>query len=87
MAAADVPRYRRQLQALREKYAGKLELFLGLEQDILSPLPQEGWDYLIGSVHMLEREGERLSVDESTETFQRGVEQWFGGDPLSFAEA
>lgn len=87
MDAADVPRYRRQIQTLREKYAEKLELFLGLEQDILSPLPQEHWDYLIGSVHMLERERERLSVDESPETVQRGVKQWFGGDPLAFAEA
>lgn len=87
MDAADVPHYRRQLQDLREKYAGRLELFLGLEQDILSPLPQENWDYLIGSVHILEREGKRLSVDESTQTFQRGVEQWFGGDPMAFAEA
>lgn len=87
MEAEDVPRYRREILDLREQYAGKLEIFLGLEQDSLSPRPEESWDYLIGSVHMLEREGERLSVDESAETFQRGVEQWFGGDPLAFAEA
>ena len=87
MEEAAVGRYRREVLALREKYAGKMEVFLGLEQDILSPLPEEPWDYLIGSVHMLEREGERFSVDESAETFRRGVERWFGGDPLAFAEA
>ena len=87
MKSADVPRYRRQILALREKYAERLDIFLGLEQDILSPKPEEPWDYLIGSVHMLEREGERLSVDESPETFRRGVERWFGGDPQAFAEA
>ena len=87
MEEAAVGRYRREVLALREKYAGKVEVFLGLEQDILSPLPEEPWDYLIGSVHMLEREGERFSVDESAETFRRGVERWFGGDPLAFAEA
>lgn len=87
MKGADVPQYRQEVLALREKYAETLEIFLGLEQDILSPPPQESWDYLIGSVHMLEREGERLSVDESAETFRQGVERCFGGDPLAFAEA
>lgn len=87
MEGEDVPRYRREILDLRGQYAGKLDIFLGLEQDSLSHRPEGDWDYLIGSVHMLEREGERLSVDESPETFRRGVEQWFGGDPLAFAEA
>lgn len=82
-----VPRYRQEVLRLQEAYAGRLDIFLGLEQDILSPAPEGAWDYLIGSVHALEREGELLSVDESTETFCRGVEKWFGGDPLAFAEA
>lgn len=87
MEGADVPRYRQQILALREQYTGKLDIFLGLEQDSLSPRPEGPWDYLIGSVHMLEREGERFSVDESAEAFRQSVERWFGGDPLAFAEA
>lgn len=87
MKAEDVPRYRRTVLELKERYAAGLDIFLGLEQDILSPPPEEEYDYLIGSVHLLERESEFLSVDESPETFLRGVEKWFGGDPLAFAEA
>ena len=87
MRAEDVPRYRRAVLELKERYAAGLDIFLGLEQDILSPPPEEEYDYLIGSVHMLERAGERLSVDESPETFLWGVEKWFGGDSLAFAEA
>ena len=86
MREEDVPRYRRTVLELREKYAPELEIFLGLEQDILSPLPGEGYDYLIGSVHALEREGTLVSVDESRDSFCQGVERWFGGDPLTFAE-
>ena len=86
MGEEDVPQYRQEVLRLQKAYAGRLEIFLGLEQDLLSPAPEGQWDYLIGSVHMLERAGERLSVDESPETFRRGVEEWFGGDPLAFAE-
>ena len=87
MGEGDVPQYRREVRRLKEAYAPRLDIFLGLEQDILSPPPEEEYDYLIGSVHMLERAGERLSVDESPETFLQGVKEWFGGDPLAFAEA
>ena len=41
MEAEDVPRYRREILDLREQYAGKLEIFLGLEQDSLSPRPRK----------------------------------------------
>ena len=86
MEAGAVPRYRQEVLGLRERYASQLEIFLGLERDILSPAPEGEYDYLIGSVHALEREGELLSVDESEQTLRRNVERWFGGEPLAFAE-
>lgn len=85
MGAEDVPRYRREVLALREKYAGALEIFLGLEQDILSPAPKGDYDYLIGSVHALKRGEDLLSVDESEQALRQSVERWFGGDMLAFA--
>ena len=51
MAADSVPAYRREVLRLREAYAGKLEIFLGLEQDIDSAPPEDRYDYVIGSVH------------------------------------
>lgn len=86
MAAEDVPRYREEILRLREKYVGQIEMFLGLEQDIRSPLPKESYDYLIGSVHTLVENGQLISVDESESAFCRAVEEHFGGDPLTFAE-
>lgn len=85
MREEDVPRYCREVLALREKYAGALDIFLGLEQDILSPEPEGPYDYLIGSVHALKRGEELLSVDESEQALRRNVERWFGGDMLAFA--
>lgn len=86
MAAQDVPHYREEILRLREKYAGQIEIFLGLEQDVLSLPPEDPYDYLIGSVHALVEGGQLIAVDESEAAFCRAVEQYFGGDPLAFAE-
>ena len=87
MAEDDVSAYRSAVLSLRERYAGRLEIFLGLEQDIDSQAPSGPCDYLIGSVHGLWRDGYYLSVDESREGFLRSVRKHFGGDCLTFAEA
>ena len=86
MAPEDVPRYRAEILRLRERYAGRLEIFLGLEQDYYSPPPGDGWDYLIGSVHCVERDGRLLPVDSLPEDFVRSARQYYGGDYCAFAE-
>jgi len=87
MAAREVPAYRREILRLREQYTGRLEIFLGLEQDMDSPPPTEACDYLIGSVHGVWRDGRYLSVDESRDSFLRSAREHFGGDFLAFAES
>lgn len=87
MKPEDEPAYRREVLRLREAYAGRLDIFLGLEQDVDSPLPAEPYDYLIGSVHNIQADGCWLSVDESGDAFDRAVREHFGGDCLAFARA
>ena len=87
MAESDVDAYRAEVLRLREQYRGRLEIFLGLEQDFDSAGPSLAWDYTIGSVHTVPADGLFLSVDESPEAFARHVREHFGGDALSFAEA
>ena len=79
--------YRAEVLALREKYKGRLEIFLGLEQDIDSLPPEDPYDYLIGSVHNLRAEGRWLPVDESADSFLGFAREYFGGDCLAMAEA
>ena len=86
MSPEDVPRYRTEILSLRERYTGRLEIFLGLEQDYYSPPPGNGWDYLIGSVHCVEKGGRLLPVDYLPEDFVRSVRQYYGGDYYAFAE-
>ena len=86
MGEADVPQYRAEVLRLRERYAGEIEIFLGLEQDFDSP-PQAGpWDYVIGSVHQVRKGDAWLSVDASEEEFVRAAQQHYGGDFYAFAE-
>lgn len=86
MGEEDVPRYRAEVLRLREKYAGRLEIFLGLERDLDSP-PQLGlWDYVIGSVHQIWREGVPLPVDGSEAELIQNVERYYAGDFYAFAE-
>ncbi len=86
MSPEDVPRYRAEILRLRKQYAGRLEIFLGLEQDYYSPPLGEGWDYLIGSVHCVEKGGRLLSVDSLPEDFVRSARQYYGGDFYAFAQ-
>ena len=54
MGPAALAQYRQEVLALREEYRGRLAIYLGLELDSLSELPEAGlFDYLIGSVHNL----------------------------------
>lgn len=80
-----LPAYRQAVLALREQYQGQMDVFLGLEQDYFSPPAGEGWDYLIGSVHCVVKDGAALSVDESEESFLKAVREHYGGDFYAFA--
>ena len=86
MKMEDYPRYQQEIHRLQEKYAGRLEILCGLEQDLDSPPPPEGFDYLIGSVHLLSPNGHWFSVDESPEAFRRALEEDYGGDPYALCE-
>ena len=86
MTAETLPLYRAEVKRLQKTYAGQLEIFLGLEQDFFSPPPADEWDYLIGSVHAVEKDGLFLPVDYQAEDFSRSVAQYYGGDYYAFAE-
>ena len=83
-----VDSYRAEILRLREQYQGRLDIFLGLEQDIDSLPPDQTYDYLIGSVHNLcIADGKWLPVDESADAFRRYAREYFGGDCLAMAGA
>jgi histidinol phosphate phosphatase HisJ family len=90
MRADDLPEYKAEFRRLKEKYSGQIELFLGLEMDYIHGVfevqdvfyPVDDLDYLIGSVHYLDRlpDGSFMSIDGSFDKFNHGLQTGFDGD-------
>lgn len=81
--------YVAEFRRLKEKYAGRIELYLGLEIDYLNEESHPAierfrclpLDYRIGSVHLLyDDEGRVVDADLSAEKFRQMVEKHFQGD-------
>lgn len=86
MKKAEVYRYVEEIHALKEKYKDKIQIFCGVEQDYGSIFTTDPFDYVIGSVHAVEKNGIFYSVDDTALEFQKSVEQGFGGDVYNFIE-
>lgn len=79
--------YCAEVQRLKRVYAGQIRILLGIEQDYFSEMPTDAYDFVIGSVHYLRRNGEYRSIDHSVEGHQAMIRDWFGDDAYAFAEA
>ena len=71
MRPEDVPKYQAEVRALAEKYKDKIEILCGVEQDACSTAPTEDFDYVIGSVHYVEKNGMYYCVDEGLRCWSR----------------
>lgn len=78
--------YRKDVLSLREKYAGKIDILCGLELDYNSPMDTASYDYIIGSVHCMQKNGEYLFVDWDTDKVRHSVEDVFAGDGIEYAK-
>lgn len=87
MQKKEIERYKETIAALKEKYKGKINVLCGVEQDYYSAEPTDGYDYVIGSVHYVEKDGVYYDVDASEEEFLYAVKNAFGGDIYAFCEA
>ena len=78
--------YQKEIYALKKKYEGQIEIFCGLEYEMLSDDLRDGWEYMIGSTHYLEKDGEVFNMDVGAEQIKKVVSERFGGDGLAFAK-
>jgi len=81
--------YLAECNRLKEKYAGQIELYTGLEIDYLNEESNPSiarfrelpLDYRIGSVHMLyDDSGDVVDIDCSSDVFKKLIDEHFGGD-------
>lgn len=76
----DVKKFQDEVNALKVKYASKIKVLCGVEQDYFSNHPLTGFDYAIGSVHYFYVDGKFYDVDNNPEKFVETVHTAFGGD-------
>ena len=85
---ADMTAYRAEVLRLREEYAGRMDVLLGIELDNCADVTAEGFDYWIGSAHRLRGPDGRLyTVDWDAERLAACQAEAFGGDAFAMAEA
>ncbi|MBQ5749092.1 MAG: histidinol-phosphatase [Oscillospiraceae bacterium] len=78
--------YRAEILRLKQAYAKDIEIYLGLEEEAASPIDRTQYDYIIGSMHYVQKDGQYYTVDANPELFAETIGA-FGGDAMAFAHA
>ena len=84
MTPVETRKYADEVNALKKKYEGQIEIFLGLERDYFSDIePNIDFDFVIGSAHYVNTE---VCVDNGEINQRRMVDESFAGDYYAFIE-
>ncbi|MCE5188625.1 MAG: histidinol-phosphatase [Eubacteriales bacterium] len=82
-----LPEYSAAVRKWKDAFAGRIALYHGAEWDLLSEMPLDGFDYVIGSIHHIQAPGRGSCVDNSPEMTAQYLRDLFGGDSDAAAEA
>ncbi|MBQ0097479.1 MAG: histidinol-phosphatase [Oscillospiraceae bacterium] len=81
-----IKEYINTVNELKEKYKDKISILLGIEQDYYSAEPTDEYDYVIGSVHYVKKDGKYIPVDENIEILKNSAKELFGDDMYALVE-
>jgi len=87
MKLDDTPSYINDINKLKEKYKGTIDVYLGLEIDYFTDKIPDGLEYIIGAVHHVEKDGRYITVDGWAEHLIKMNEEYFSGDFYAMAES
>ena len=79
-------RYRKEVLSLKEEYAGRIRVYCGIEQDLYADRAPEGYDFVLGSVHYVQCDGDVYVVDYSADFSKNTIDTQYGGDSCAYAE-
>ena len=65
---------------VKEKYKSQICVFLGIEQDTCSDRYDYDFDYIIGSMHSVEKDGKIYPIDQDVESFKNLLENVYSND-------
>ena len=83
----DLPKYKAEVFRLKEKYADQIPLYYGIELDLVSQIPIDEYEYVIGSVHHIPWEDGWVSVDDSVAMTRNNVKNLYRGDSDAYSIA
>ena len=78
MECKDIKLYREELERIRAKYP-EFDIFIGIERDYYSS-ENDNYDYVIGSLHYVVKDGIFMNIDSSVDKMKENVENYFGGN-------
>ncbi len=78
--------YKALVRSLREEYAGRMTVYLGVERDLYSCVSPDGYDYYLAAVHYFRHpDGHHTPIDGRPEKLLSYVDACCGGDGLEMA--
>ena len=83
----DLEGYKKEIARLKPLYADKIRILCGLEFEQCSECDTSGYDYIIGTCHYFNIDGNPVGFDRNAETVQKVIDDHFDGDGLKFAKA
>ena len=87
MSLENSAKYCKEIDELKEKYKGKIKIYKGIEYDVYSEYDISEFDYVIGSVHYVLKDGIYIDVDLYPETVAEAIEKYFNGDAMAYVAA
>ena len=86
MSLENTEKYISDIKELKKEFANSINIYCGAEWDYFSEGPSVKFEYRIGSVHYIERDVIRKTVDENKDNFSALVNMLYGGDYYACAE-
>ncbi len=86
MSKEDTKKYIAEVLRLREAYKDQIDIYLGIERDYFGQIDNYSYDYVIGSLHYVEKDGILMTVDYTPEVMEKNVEKYFEGNYRDYVE-